>query len=229
MIWLGGEIVNREIIIRMHTLFPKILLLNNYGPTEFFVVSQGLLTINDLEIVEGIPAGHILPEIRYILLDENLQDVTEQNEGFLYVSGPAIANGYVNNEPLTKEKFITINNCLFYSTGDYVKILNDTRMVVLARKNFILGQSQSKVFLKDIENKFKEIYNIEECAAIKTSNQAGDEIVKLFYVSKNNFKIIHSKSILMNICDNIEIIKVDNIPIHPVSSKIYYSKLMEYY
>lgn len=227
IVWLGGEIVQKDLILKMRNRFPQICLLNNYGPTEFFVVSQGNLDVDDAKKPLGVPAGRILPEVCYILLDENLNDVTAAGAGFLCVSGPAIANGYVNNEALTRQKFLPINDKIYYLTGDYSQVLPNGEVTILARQNRLVPNGNKNLFLKDIEDQFLNETYAKECAAILVPDRNGNVKVRIYYSTINNQEIVKSP-FLSYISDwNVECVKVPLIPLHPTSAKVHYSKLSQ--
>ena len=73
-----------------------------------------------------------------------------------------LSNGYVNNETLTREKFIPINNKLFYMTGDYSHILANGKVTILARQNRLVPSQKKNIFLKDIEDRFLINTNAKE-------------------------------------------------------------------
>ncbi len=226
IIWLGGEILNQGLVIKMATLFPEIKLLNNYGPTEFFVVAQGFLTIADTHFQEGIPAGHILPEVEFKLYDETGTECTANNVGFLSVSGPAIANGYIKNDHLNQDKFFTHLGRRFYKTGDFVKVLEDGRLIVLARQNFLYTVNGKMYVLKQVEEELKNEFNFDDCVAIcrKTDRIIGEEL-HIYYIghideSSEKYDRVMGKYI------NLKFTRINAIPLHPVSSKINYGLLI---
>jgi len=93
-------------------------LHNLYGPTEF--------TINAMHwkctaSCKSVPIGRPVLNTSAFLLDEQGQIIEEGAIGELYLCGPQLANGYLNNKLETEKRFVVLpsisNQCL-YRTGD---------------------------------------------------------------------------------------------------------------
>ncbi len=103
---------------------PDSTLENLYGPTEATVACTSFaLTDFDNEKDESVvPIGVAFPGLQTKILDENLQPVPAGETGELWVGGPQVALGYLNDPEQTKARFVAdekgkIN---FYRTGDRV-------------------------------------------------------------------------------------------------------------
>lgn len=226
IIWLGGEIIERELLEKLNTLLPEVSVFNNYGPTECFVVSQGPISINNILSDGKVPAGYVLPEIDYLLFDDYSNDVTMSGQGYLYVSGPALANCYVNRPELTQEKFLKINNRIYYKTEDCCRILDDRQIIVLARQSFMINNDGKILFLKDVEQEFKFLINPEDCVAVKSKVSNNESEINLFYVLSSDKDRNIVNTIIIDKFKHVICTEVSSIPIHPVSAKIDYAKLL---
>jgi amino acid adenylation domain-containing protein len=88
-------------------------MFNAYGPTETTISS----TISELIPHSPIVLGNPMNGSRVFLLNQNLE---EDFEGEICISGPGLAKGYFQNETLTATKFIIWKNGLrIYRTGDF--------------------------------------------------------------------------------------------------------------
>jgi len=123
----GGEALN------LATLKPwlarhgdaKPALINMYGITETTVhVSYKRLTRTDIEDAQGSSIGVAIPDLRMHLLDTQRQPVPNGVPGELYIEGPGVARGYLNQPQLTAERFVTLplgdagQPVRVYKTGD---------------------------------------------------------------------------------------------------------------
>lgn len=122
------ECVNRQIAKR---------IINSYGPTECVVSSHVDFLASVPLNANSAPIGNVFGARVNYVLDEHLQLLPEGVVGELYIGG-CLASGYLNNEALTKEKFI--NNPfgqsasdLLYKTGDKVRWLDDGRLEFIGR------------------------------------------------------------------------------------------------
>ncbi|KAI8932965.1 hypothetical protein NX059_010434 [Plenodomus lindquistii] len=89
-------------------------VFTTYGPTE----TTCFITLGELKCDEEVTLGNILPGIKVVLVDEDMQ---ECNHGELLIAGTGLAAGYINNPQLTAKKFIHWNGERFYRTGDFVR------------------------------------------------------------------------------------------------------------
>ncbi|MES2825862.1 MAG: amino acid adenylation domain-containing protein [Pseudomonadota bacterium] len=84
-------------------------LFNQYGPSESHVVTEYQLPA-DIEAWENIPPiGKPITQAQIILLDEQQVPVADGDVGELYISGPVLANGYINNPEESAKRFIELN------------------------------------------------------------------------------------------------------------------------
>lgn len=113
-IWMGGEPPSANLIKLWSS--PTCKVYNCYGPTECTTA------ISSVEMFPNSPIilGGLIPGIEIILLDENLKEV-EVEVGEICIRGPCLAAGYLNNEELTRQRFITWEGRRHYRSGDLAK------------------------------------------------------------------------------------------------------------
>lgn len=98
-------------------------VINTYGLTEATIDStyfeEANSSLSDLDIV---PIGKPFDHVRVHVLDEQLNPLVNE-VGELYIGGQGVALGYLKQEELTAERFIThpITAERLYKTGDYAK------------------------------------------------------------------------------------------------------------
>nr|WP_034087188.1 non-ribosomal peptide synthetase [Streptacidiphilus albus] len=114
-------------------------LVNMYGITETTVhVTHQLL---DRELVEAAgarsPIGAALPDLRVYVLDRARQPVPPGWAGEMYVAGPGLARGYLNDPQLTAERFVGnpfgVPGERMYRTGDLARRTADGALEYLGR------------------------------------------------------------------------------------------------
>jgi hypothetical protein len=111
-IWMGGEAPGANLIQLWSS--PTCKVYNCYGPTECTTA------ISSIEMRPDTPIflGGIIPGIEIVLLDENLEEV---EAGEICIRGPCLAAGYLNNDELTRQRFITWKGQRHYRSGDLAK------------------------------------------------------------------------------------------------------------
>ena len=80
-----------------------VRLINLYGPTEASVEVTGYEVNGD---EHAIPIGAPVPNTRTYVLDARLRQVPVGVAGELYLAGAQLADGYVNQESLTADRFV---------------------------------------------------------------------------------------------------------------------------
>ncbi|MGH8383398.1 amino acid adenylation domain-containing protein [Pseudomonas sp.] len=116
----GGDVCEPAVIAQ---LAGQCRLHNIYGPTETTVLATTrVLQASDTPRNLGRPIANT----RVLILDRDLQPVSEQQPGELYIDGPGVGLGYLNNPALSDESFVQLTladgtNRRLYRTGDICK------------------------------------------------------------------------------------------------------------
>ncbi|MBL6449163.1 amino acid adenylation domain-containing protein [Fulvivirga sp. 29W222] len=118
----------------------KIKLINMYGITETTVVSSyheiTMEDIREYSNTKGSPIGSLLPECTLHVLDNKGRLLPHGVVGELYMGGTGVSQGYLNNEKLTKERFIESpfeKGKRLYKTGDAGRWLHDGTLEFFGR------------------------------------------------------------------------------------------------
>jgi natural product biosynthesis luciferase-like monooxygenase protein/amino acid adenylation domain-containing protein/non-ribosomal peptide synthase protein (TIGR01720 family) len=98
---------------------------NAYGPTEC-AVCVSIYKVDPQRVYKGqIPVGKPISNMKVFILDNDMNVLPVGVEGYLYVSGPGLARGYLHQPELTAEKFVIYKGERLYKTGDKAKWLPD--------------------------------------------------------------------------------------------------------
>ncbi|MET9485728.1 amino acid adenylation domain-containing protein [Nocardia sp. NPDC006630] len=119
---VGGEAFPPELLQRWTA--PQRSIYNAYGPTE-----ATILVTSTAALVPGDPIviGSAVPGVGAFILDPRLRLVPDGVIGELYLSGPALAQGYHRRPDLTAERFVASPFAdggagrRLYRTGDLVR------------------------------------------------------------------------------------------------------------
>ncbi|MEW9532186.1 amino acid adenylation domain-containing protein [Microbispora sp. NPDC049125] len=114
-------------------------LINEYGPTEASV-GTCVYPVRDAQLVEVVPIGKPLPNMRMYVLDASRRLQPAGIPGELYVGGVGVTRGYMNRPDLTEERFLPDpfaddfpGGGRMYRTGDRVTWLRDGNVAFLGR------------------------------------------------------------------------------------------------
>ncbi|MFD2765826.1 amino acid adenylation domain-containing protein [Micromonospora eburnea] len=97
------------------------LLVNVYGPTEATVATT-THTLTTGAAGESPPIGRPIGGVEVRVCDSAGREVPAGAKGELYVTGAALAHGYLGNAELTRQRFVTLPDVpgRWYRTGDLV-------------------------------------------------------------------------------------------------------------
>ncbi|HVX52009.1 MAG TPA: amino acid adenylation domain-containing protein [Chitinophagaceae bacterium] len=161
----GGEALPGKIISRIKATGTECTVVNHYGPTETTI---GKL-LNKIDIhtpCDGVvPLGKPFGNTNIYILNKHKALCATGLAGELYIEGDGVADGYLNRDDLTAERFITnpfnTEGKRLYKTGDLVKYLPDGSVA-------FLGRVDDQVKIRGYRIELNEIASIlEQCPLVK--------------------------------------------------------------
>ncbi|KQO31340.1 hypothetical protein ASF10_22140 [Flavobacterium sp. Leaf82] len=216
---LAGEAIKLDIIATHNTNFDEIGLYNEYGPTECTVWAT-VAKINDCKNV--IPIGKPISNTQIYILDKELQIVSKEITGRIYISGDSVARGYLNHPDLTAKKFIEdpfILGQRMYDTGDIGRWLPDGSIEFLGREDHQVKIRGFRIELGEIEIAISE-YSKDITHVVAEAKEVNDEKVLVAYfvcnteVDKTELKdFLHEK--LPEYMVPTFFVELDTLPLTP--------------
>lgn len=151
-------------------------LYNQYGPTECHVVTELKLEGNP-ENWPALPTiGKPIDNVAIYILDKNQQGVLEGEIGELCITGACLAEGYLNNDVLTNEKFATLktlpnsDKIRMYRTGDMARYLPDGNIEFLGREDEQVKISGHRIELGEVEIALNKLPNIQQAVVVASTH-----------------------------------------------------------
>ena len=185
----GGEACSYKHIMAAYQQLPNTKLVNGYGPTENTVFStMHQITQADLNR-NFIPIGTPVSDTICYVLNEQLELVTDDAEGMLYVGGNGLAQCYLE-EGATAEKFIThpTLKMRLYKTGDLVKYNPNFGFQYIGRVDRQVKVRGFRVELDLIEAAASTLDNLLHAYAIYNTQEFKHGLV-LYYTTKHKKEI----------------------------------------
>ncbi|KXN73062.1 acetyl-CoA synthetase-like protein, partial [Conidiobolus coronatus NRRL 28638] len=151
-ITVGGESLSQQIL---DIWAPEGKLYNCYGPTEATIGCSVYPKVQHKDRTSNI--GYLLHGCTGIILNPNNTElVLKGGVGELCIGGTYVADGYLNNEALTNEKFIDYSTAegiqRFYRTGDLARFNSDGSIEFLGRKDLQVKINGIRIELEEISN-----------------------------------------------------------------------------
>src|SRR5262249_18416041 len=107
---VAGESCSPALAARHHAALPETALVNEYGPTEATVwCSAHRCRWGEEEASNAagpLPIGRPIAHAHVYVVDSSLEPVPTGVAGELYVGGPCVTRGYLDQPALTAERFV---------------------------------------------------------------------------------------------------------------------------
>lgn len=153
---------------------PRAELVNVYGPTECTCICSAYrVTEADFAEPDGYPPlGGPIPNFSFLILDEEGETVAPGETGELYLGGPCVGLGYLNDPELTDKAFRqNPGNRLYhermYRTGDLVRVSpQDGKVHFVGRKDNQIKHQGYRIELGEVEHALSRISGIDEAVAL---------------------------------------------------------------
>ena len=181
-IGVGGEKPSAKLIAKSKKIFPDLPVNNEYGPTES---SVAVTFNNNIAPENGAIIGKPVPNTKIYILGKNMELLPPGMSGELCIGGIGLAKGYLNNEKLTREKFIfhPILQERIYKTGDIAKWNTDGNLEFIGRMDDQIKIRGFRIELGDIEKQLLTHDKVTEAKVQVSEKEEGDKYLVGYYVS----------------------------------------------
>jgi len=159
---------------------PGCILYNQYGPTECHVVTQ-LKLDGDPTLWPGLPKiGTPINNTTIYITGENLEILDDGETGELCIAGASLATGYLNNQILTNERFLTLElpdggHTRVYRTGDLAKTLPDGSLEFIGRNDDQVKIRGYRIEIGEIEVALSRVAGIAQSVVTAREDHNGQK------------------------------------------------------
>lgn len=178
---LMGEYVSTPLAARAAAAFPSAAIHSIFGSTEASSaldcdVRAALRTGGELPLGEPLA-----PDIRAQVLDAALQPAAEGVPGLLYLAGPMLFSGYLNDPALTASVVVERDGERLYCTHDRAVRDRDGALHYLGRIDDVVKVRGFRVDLREVEHALAGCAGVRQCAVI--AQDAGGSATLTAYAS----------------------------------------------
>ena len=169
---MTGEALPPDLCRRWFARYPRIPLLNAYGPTECSDdVTHHMIFEPLAASVAQTPIGRPIINTQLYILDENLSVAARGCRGALYVGGEGVGRGYLHDGGRTAEVFIPDHlsgkSCArLYRTGDLARYLPDGTIQYLGRVDNQVKVRGFRIELGEIETVLNEHPQVRDTVVV---------------------------------------------------------------
>ena len=181
---VSGEACPPELVARWAR--PGRRMLNVYGPTEATVNT----TVAVLDPGRPVTIGNAIDGYTTLILDANMQPVPPGAQGELYVGGPGISRGYLNQPDVTQRSFVRL-----YRTGDLARVNEEGELEFFGRIDGQVKIRGYRVELAEIEAVLLEQPQIRS-AAVRLCDGEGVQSLAAYVVLHEAAGALDRKAVL---------------------------------
>jgi amino acid adenylation domain-containing protein len=179
----GGDYLHLKLAQTVLAALPHVRLVNVGGPTETTLWNiYHEVSADDIQ-KGAIPYGQPIPNTKYYILNENLEQVPVGVTGMMYCAGVGVTKGYVANREASAEKYSVYEKTgeWIYQTGDLGKYDSQGNIHFMGREDF-----QVKILGKRIElDGIAAVIREAEGVIVSTAKLAEDKrSILAYYVSR---------------------------------------------
>ncbi|WP_055108260.1 non-ribosomal peptide synthetase [Paenibacillus ihumii] len=215
----GGEALKPRALLDWHHKYPELQFVNMYGITETTVhVTYKKISAEDMRRNKS-NIGQPIPSLRTYIMDPGQRLVSVGVVGELYVGGAGVARGYLFNEPLTAERFISHpykQGERLYRTGDLARILPNGDMEYYGRIDHQVKIRGYRIELGEIENQLAKHVKITQTVVLDKTDEQGNKYLCAYFVSREALTVTELREFLIQVLPEYMIpaffIRLDHIP-----------------
>lgn len=202
-IYFCGEMLEVEVVKKIYSRFPKINVINAYGPTEATSAVSSIIITKDMLTKNELPVGNLEQSNNKIIIDKDE----------IIIQGKSVFSGYLG---LVKGGYYKEDNVNCYRTGDLGKIVNN-KLYCKGRIDNQVKLNGYRIELEEIEKNINSIHGVYMCCVIAKKNDLGKvKYLKAYVVGDTSKEKIYS--ILMDKLPSYMIPKfiekVDALPVN---------------
>ncbi len=184
---LAGESIPKGLFENAIKKLPNLEICQEYGVTEASV-SSTIYRHQEKDPISKIGKPHWNTKVYILDKYNNVQPIGIAGE--LCIGGAGLAKGYINNDQLTKEKFVDnpfITGEKIYKSGDLARWLHDGNIEFIGRLDHQVKIRGFRIELAEIEYQLADYPEIKEAVVIVTKNNHENYIVA-FYVAEHKIE-----------------------------------------
>jgi amino acid adenylation domain-containing protein len=189
-VMVAGEACSSAVVMAHYEQFPRVELVNEYGPTEGTVWCTAH-RIRAEDAGAPVPIGRPIPNVQNYVLDAGMQPVPVGVPGELYIAGPGLATGYWQQPELTAERFPTVHlgeaagakrgsESRLYRTGDLAKYRKTGLIDFLGRADHQIKIRGFRVELDEISRHLDRLPEVREAVTLVNNSGSAPRLLAFY-------------------------------------------------
>ncbi|OAB38378.1 non-ribosomal peptide synthetase [Paenibacillus glacialis] len=187
---VGGDVLSPKHIQLVRDHCEQLTVVNGYGPTEN--TSFSCCYIIEEAFEKSVPIGPPISNSTAYIVDSNGNLNPIGVPGELWVGGDGVARGYINNEELTRQKFISnpfIEGDRVYRTGDAAKWLPNGTIEYIGRMDNQVKIRGFRIEIGEIENYLLSHPSVKEVVILVKQNEETNKFLCAYVVAEDGLSV----------------------------------------
>jgi amino acid adenylation domain-containing protein len=180
----GGDILNPQTIGKIRAANNGLTIINGYGPTENTTFSTTMKI--EKEYSDTIPIGKPIDNSTVFIVDRTGNLCGIGIFGEIWVGGDGVAKGYLNDDALTRSKFVATEFCTgnVYRTGDIGRWLDDGTIEFWGRMDSQTKIRGYRIEIEHIRRKILQMPAIDDVVIVVRLDENNDKYLCGFFTAK---------------------------------------------
>jgi len=192
LVFLSGDWIPVTMPDILRETFAGVKVIALGGATEATIWSN-VYPVGDIDQEwKSIPYGKPIWNAKYYILDNYLKPLPIGIQGDLFIGGPCLATGYINDVILTTHKFIDnpfAKGEKIYRTGDTARWFEDGNIEFLGRKDHQVKIRGYRIEMGEIESLLLMHDAIKDAIVIDKTDANGNKYLCAFIVSDEELTV----------------------------------------
>ncbi|KZN34198.1 hypothetical protein N480_21580 [Pseudoalteromonas luteoviolacea S2607] len=188
LLMTSGEALSYKLQQQAIAAFEDVDLVNQYGPTET-AIEVSYWYFNKLRQDKRVPIGYPSANMELHIMDHYGNLVPQGVEGELYIAGCQVGMGYLKQDELTADRFVTLDlmgvKRRAYRTGDLARWLSDGTVEFLGRLDNQVKLRGMRIELGEIEARLRSFDAISDAVVIVKENSDNQTLCAFVEVNQS--------------------------------------------
>jgi acyl-CoA synthetase (AMP-forming)/AMP-acid ligase II/acyl carrier protein len=194
----GGDVLTQYDVSRLRALAPAVTCVNFYGTTETPQAVGYFIIPNEEAVAQShgptperfsgsVPVGRGIQDVQLLVLNSSRQLAGIGEVGEIYVRTPYLTKGYLDDAPLTRERFIAnpwtdSPDDRLYRTGDLARYRPNGDVAFLGRIDEQVKVRGFRVELGEIETVLGQHAAVRDAVVVAREDVPGDRRLVAYLV-----------------------------------------------
>lgn len=172
---VGVEPIDEGLLLGLMQRLPELAIVNGYGPTEACVFCTAYWVDKNDSHARRTPIGKGIEGMDAYLLNTNLNKVEPEETAEIFISGTALARGYLGQPAQTAARFLPnpyaeTPGARMYTSGDLARWLPSGDLLFVGRQDHQVKVRGHRIELGEIESILEHHPQVSEAAVILKEN-----------------------------------------------------------